>query len=116
MLVARRWVVRDGRCRRVGDGSLEDQPSLEPKLANDRPGGHFPVMSPRALRDEILQLPPAERLQLVEEIWESLAQSPDAVPVPEWHRELLDDRLTDPAEQATQTWEQVQENARRRQR
>ena len=70
-------------------------------------------MSQRALRDEILQLPPAERLQLVEEIWESLAQSQDAVLVPDWHRELLDDRLADPAEQATRTWDQVQENARR---
>jgi putative addiction module component (TIGR02574 family) len=73
-------------------------------------------MSQRVLRDEILQLPAAERLQLVEEIWESLSRSPEAVPVPDWHRTLLDDRLADPAEQATRTWEQVQENARRRPR
>ena len=57
-----------------------------------------------------------ERLQLVEEIWASLAQSPEEVPVPEWHRDLLDERLADPAEQPTRTWEQVQENARRRKR
>jgi putative addiction module component (TIGR02574 family) len=86
------------------------------RLAANRARGHFAVMSQRPLRDEILQLPPAERLRLVEEIWESLAQSPDVVPVPDWHRELLDDRLADPAEQGTRTWEQVQENARRRQR
>jgi putative addiction module component (TIGR02574 family) len=86
------------------------------RLAANRARNHFPAMSQRPLRDEILQLPPAERLRLVEEIWESLAQSPDVVPVPDWHRELLDDRLADPAEQATRTWEQVQENARRRQR
>lgn len=73
-------------------------------------------MSQRALRTEILRLPPAERLELLEEIWESLAQSPDAVPVPDWHRELLDERLADPAERGTRTWEEVQENARRRRR
>lgn len=73
-------------------------------------------MSQRALRTEILRLPPAERLQLLEEIWESLAQSPDAVSVPDWHRELLDERLADPAERGTRTWEEVQENARRRRR
>ncbi|HEY7395684.1 MAG TPA: addiction module protein [Gemmatimonadaceae bacterium] len=73
-------------------------------------------MSERALRDEVLQLPPAERLQLAEDIWASLTQSPELVPVPDWHRELLDDRLADPTEQATLTWEQVQENARRRRR
>jgi len=87
-----------------------------PRLASKRAGNHFPIMSQRALREEILQLPPAERLQLVEEIWESLSRSPDAVPMPDWHREVLDDRLADPAEQATRTWEQVQENARRRRR
>jgi putative addiction module component (TIGR02574 family) len=73
-------------------------------------------MSQRALRDQALELPPAERLQLVEDLWESLAQSPDAVPVPDWHRELLDDRVADPSETATRLWQQVQENARRRSR
>jgi putative addiction module component (TIGR02574 family) len=73
-------------------------------------------MSQRALRTEILRLPPAERLELLEEIWESLAQSPDTVPSPDWHRELLDERLADPAERGTRTWEEVQENARRRRR
>ncbi len=92
------------------------EPCAMPRLASKRTGNHFPIMSQRALREEILQLPPAERLQLVEEIWESLSRSPDAVPMPDWHREVLDDRLADPAEQATRTWEQVQENARRRRR
>ncbi len=70
-------------------------------------------MSQRAIRDEILQLPAEERLQFVEEIWESLPASPESIPVPQWHRELLDDRLADPAEQPTRSWDQVKENARR---
>jgi putative addiction module component (TIGR02574 family) len=54
-------------------------------------------MTPKALRQEILQLPPAERLELVEEIWDSLAATPAAVPVPDWHRAELDRRLEQPA-------------------
>ena len=58
-------------------------------------------MTRPALLDEILHLPPAERLRLVEDIWDSLATSSADVPVPGWHREELDRRLDDPAEQAT---------------
>ena len=58
-------------------------------------------MSRPALLAEILDLPTAERLRLVEDIWDSLATSMDQLPVPDWHREELDHRLADPAEQAT---------------
>src|SRR5690349_21575960 len=92
-----------------------DAPSRD-RLALALTDSHLPFMSQRALRDQVLQLPPAERLQLVEDIWESLAQSPDAVPVPDWHREVLTDRLADAAEHGTLTWEQVQANARRHRR
>ena len=54
-----------------------------------------------SLLDEILHLPAAERLRLVEDVWDSLAASTADVPVPDWHRAELDDRLADPAEQAT---------------
>ena len=58
-------------------------------------------MARPALLTEILHLPAAERLRLVEDIWDSLGASPSDVPVPAWHREELDRRLTDPTEQAT---------------
>jgi putative addiction module component (TIGR02574 family) len=70
-------------------------------------------MSPDTLRDQIMRLPPAERLRLVEEIWDSLTASPDEVPVPDWHRAEVERRLTDPSEEATLTWEQVREKPRR---
>lgn len=41
----------------------------------------------------LLELPPAERLQLVEALWESLLPFPEAVPVSEEVREELDRRL-----------------------
>jgi putative addiction module component (TIGR02574 family) len=67
-----------------------------------------------ALRDEILQLPPSERLKLVEEIWDSLAVTPENVPIPDWHKEELDRRLDDPAPGPGETWEQVRAKLRKR--
>ena len=64
-------------------------------------------MAPDTLRDQIMQLPPAERLQLVEDIWDSLTASPSDIPVPDWHREELERRLSDPNEQATLSWDEV---------
>ena len=36
-------------------------------------------MTSKALLDEILKLPPAERLRLIEDAWDSLVASPEAV-------------------------------------
>jgi len=70
-------------------------------------------MTPKALLDEILQLPPDQRLKLVEEVWDSLAASPDEIGVPQWHRDELDRRLADPSEQANVSWQDVQARLRR---
>ena len=56
-------------------------------------------MTPKALRDEILRLPPDERLQLVEDIWDSLAADAAQIPVPDWHRRELDRRTANPSPQ-----------------
>ena len=69
-------------------------------------------MTPKALLEEILRLPPDERLRLVEEIWDSLAATAERVPVPEWHRMELDRRLADRSEQATLSWSEVQSRLR----
>jgi putative addiction module component (TIGR02574 family) len=56
-------------------------------------------MTPKALRDQIMRLPPGERLQLVEDIWDSLAADAGQIPVPEWHKRELDRRAADPSPQ-----------------
>jgi putative addiction module component (TIGR02574 family) len=71
-------------------------------------------MTPKVLLDEILRLPPDQRLQLVEEVWDSLAASPAEVGVPEWHRDELDRRLGDTTESTTLSWQDVQARLRRR--
>jgi putative addiction module component (TIGR02574 family) len=41
---------------------------------------------------EIQQLPLSEKLQIMEAIWEDLRLHADQVPVPQWHKDLLDVR------------------------
>jgi putative addiction module component (TIGR02574 family) len=44
----------------------------------------------KALVDRVLNLPPGDRLDLMDQIWESLALK---LPLPEEHRQLLEGRL-----------------------
>lgn len=57
----------------------------------------------------VLELPVPERLQLVEDIWNSIADAPEALEVTEDEKRLIDERLEafhrDP--QAGSPWEEV---------
>jgi putative addiction module component (TIGR02574 family) len=48
---------------------------------------------PRLTHDEIEQLSVADRVQLAEEIWDSIAATPEQLPVTEAQRAELDRRL-----------------------
>jgi len=65
---------------------------------------------------DILGLPFDKRLELVEDIWDSLAADASAVPIPDWHQVELKRRLArhkaDPGE--VETWEEVQVKLRGR--
>jgi hypothetical protein len=41
---------------------------------------------------EVKQLPFEEKLQIMEVIWEEMRAQADRVSVPQWHKDLLDDR------------------------
>ena len=41
---------------------------------------------------ESLSVP--QKLELVDRIWSSLCATPDSVPSPDWHEELIAERLT----------------------
>ena len=69
-------------------------------------------MTPKALLDEILRLPIDERLRLVEDVWDSIAATPEAVPVPDWHKAELDRRLANPDPGPSLTWEEVRAKLR----
>ena len=63
---------------------------------------------------ELLKLGRAERLQLVEDLWDSLVREEADLPVPDWKREELRRRkerfLKHPA--SGRTWDQVKQRAR----
>ncbi len=44
---------------------------------------------------EILALPVAERLRMVEAIWDSISAVPDALPLTQWQKDELDRRLAE---------------------
>jgi putative addiction module component (TIGR02574 family) len=45
--------------------------------------------------DHLSHLSVAERLQLVQDLWDSIDASREQMPVQEWHRELVNARLVD---------------------
>jgi putative addiction module component (TIGR02574 family) len=44
-----------------------------------------------ALATEIRRLTFAEKLKLVEELWDEIATSDDQLPIPDWHRQVLNE-------------------------
>ena len=64
----------------------------------------------------IFDLSPSEKLQLVEDLWDDLASTPEAIPIYEWQKEELDRRkanlLSNPA--SGLSWEEVQRRVRSR--
>ena len=73
-------------------------------------------MSQHLSISDVLALSVAERILLVEDIWDSIASVPDAVKISEEQRQELDSRLDayhrDPA--AGSPWEMVKERISRR--
>ncbi len=49
------------------------------------------MLAKSEIQREALNLPAQERIQLVVKLWDSLA--PGEIPVPDWQRELVRDRL-----------------------
>ena len=63
------------------------------------------------IRREALSLPAEDRIELVVEIWDSL--TPEEIPVPDWQRDLVRDRLAGlediPPEERSVPWEAVRQ-------
>jgi putative addiction module component (TIGR02574 family) len=52
-------------------------------------------MTVSTLKKQALALKPVQRLRLVQDIWDSLAEEQSSVPVPVWHRKILEQRNRD---------------------
>ena len=63
---------------------------------------------------QLAQLPIAERLSLVQQLWDSIDDSHSEMSTQDWHRELVSARLSDLDEQQLETlsreqvWQEVQ--------
>ncbi len=67
------------------------------------------MLAKSEIQREALNLPAHERVELVVELWDSLA--PGEIPVPDWQRDLIRDRLAAlediPPEKRSSPWEAV---------
>lgn len=66
-------------------------------------------------QSEIRQLPLPEKLALLEAVWAELAADPDAVEIPQWHKDILDDRQQSMDQGSSQVldWELAKEQISR---
>jgi putative addiction module component (TIGR02574 family) len=69
-------------------------------------------MRSEKLKNEIRKLDVAEKLLLVEEVWNDIASSNDELPLPEWQKKELSQRLDayDQGEIESTAWQQVHED------
>ena len=73
----------------------------------------MPLMSTEL--SDILQMSVAERIQLVEDIWDSIAASPESISVTDAQKEELDRRLQAHAQNPDEgiSWDEVKEKVRK---
>jgi putative addiction module component (TIGR02574 family) len=73
-------------------------------------------MVAKNLLENVLALPVAERLELASRIWESVKDTPEAQALPDWQKEMLDERLRDMEENPDDevSWEDVEAELRKR--
>jgi len=64
----------------------------------------------------VFELSPAEKLQLVQDLWDDLAANPDDVPFYKWQEEEVDRRRAhlDAHPESALTWEEVKRRTRAR--
>jgi putative addiction module component (TIGR02574 family) len=58
------------------------------------------------------ELPTDEKVRYVETLWDRIAATPDGVPVPDWHRQLVSNRLAEHRRErgAGRRWQAVRDD------
>ena len=61
---------------------------------------------------EIHQLPLSDKLQIMEAIWDDLRSNAEAVLVPDWHKNLLDERrnVVEQGKEQVLEWDEVKDS------
>ena len=57
-----------------------------------------------------------EKIDYVQSLWDRIAATPETIPVPDWHREVLDERLKDldADPRSGDSWDVVRERLRQK--
>jgi putative addiction module component (TIGR02574 family) len=60
------------------------------------------------------ELSAEEKLDYVQSLWDRIAAKPEAVPVPDWHLEVIDERLAENRgrPRAGRSWDELREELR----
>ncbi|MGH8247118.1 MAG: addiction module protein [Gammaproteobacteria bacterium] len=53
-----------------------------------------------------------EKVDYVQSLWDLIAAKPDTVPVPDWHREVINERLNEAKPGSGKSWDQVRNDLR----
>jgi len=59
-------------------------------------------------------LPVEDQIEYVQSLWDRIAAKPNQVPVPDWHRQVLDKRLAaqEAKPEVARPWEEVRDEIR----
>jgi putative addiction module component (TIGR02574 family) len=77
---------------------------------------YFGCMNRHLDPDELRALPVAERLKLIEDLWDSIDADSAVLPLPDWHRDEIDRRLDalDAGDSKGAPWSEVRERVVRK--
>ena len=90
-LPGRRHDRRSGSVAGPFDRTWPSSEAVESAQWGERNGYAETMLAKSEIQREALDLPAQERIELVVELWDSLA--PGQIPVPDWQRDLIRDRL-----------------------
>lgn len=63
-------------------------------------------MTKAEIQKQIMELPEEERLEIADAVWASLSES-NAIPLPQWQKDLLAERLASVESEEGRDWEEV---------
>ena len=58
-------------------------------------------------------LSPAEKVAYLQALWDRVAENPDSISIPDWHRQVIEQRLA-AGNQPTRAWDEIREELRSR--
>ena len=57
-----------------------------------------------------------DQIDYIQSLWDRIAAKPDQVPIPDWHRQVIRQRMADPEASPSEggPWEEVREEIRKK--